>query len=206
MDNKLIEQLSAQIHHDAHHAAEEAVRSPAAVNRNVGESMRHIGQLLFGHSTPYLPVRPEEVLIPPQPLDQTSLDAIVLVKRQIRSENAFMVMITSKGEDNLRNIDLVGFKDDPFDLTNTRFMKLTPQIGNELVRQANLLIKGEGVTLLQAVIVQNFFGTEAPRTEPSDDGLFSSDLSPEPPVPTEAPAPAPAYDGKGLPPVDSELL
>jgi hypothetical protein len=208
MDN-LLEQLSAQIHHAAHHAAEEAVGSPAAINRTVGESMRHIGQLLFSHSMPYLPVRAEEILVPPERLNSITLNAVVLVNRQMRSENAFTVLITSKGQGDDRSFDIVGYREDPFNLAASKFIVIPAEVGRELVRQANLLITGAGLTLLQAVVLKDFFAVpEAtdPDAVATHDELFNSDLTPEVPVPTEPPTSAPTYDGKGLPPISEELL
>lgn len=206
MDN-LLEQLSAQIHQAAHHAADEAVGSPAAINRTVGESMRHIGQLLFSHSTPYLPVRPEEVLVEPHRLNSATLNAVVLINRQLRSENAFTVLITSKGTDEQRTFDLVGYREDPFNLSQSKFIVIPAEIGKELVRQANHLITGEGLTLLQAVVVKDYFSASAPAAiaeAATHEDLFSSDMSPEEPAPS-MPTIA-AYEGKGLPPVSDELL
>lgn len=206
MDNTL-EQFTAQIHHAAHHAVEEAMGSPAAINRSVGESMRHMGQLLMSQSTSYLPVRKEEILTEPHRLHPNSLQGVVLVNRQIRSENAFLLLITVSGEGDERQFTLVGFREDPFNLSQTKFMKIPPNVVDELVRQARIIINGEGVAILQAVLIEKYFELPPPGAAPEENDLFSSDLSPEEPQPAPpAPAHEQSWHGKALPPVEEHLL
>lgn len=209
MDN-LPQQLLQQIHnaaHDAaHHAVDEIAGSPSMINRVVGESMRHMAGVLTMNSVSYLPVRPEEILVKPEKFSSVMVDALVLINRAMPSENSFMVLFNSKDIDGQRHYDITAFRPDEFVLSRTKFVQIPNDIGAELVRQANLIIKGEGVTLLQAVMLRNYFTAEAQA--PADtEHLFSSDVAaPETPEPTEAPAPQSNAIPNTLPAVDEGLL
>jgi hypothetical protein len=212
MDN-LPQQLLQQIHHAAHdaahHAVDEAVGSAPMINRVVGESMRHIAGVLNMNSTSYLPVRPEEILVKPEKFSSVMVDAIVLINRVMPSENSFMVLFNSKDIDGQRHYDITMFRPDEFFLNRTKFIQIPNDIGAELVRQANLIIKGEGVTLLQAVMLRNYFTAEAQA--PADtEHLFSSDLveAAGEPAPAEQAPQAPESNAipNTLPAVDEGLL
>lgn len=202
MDN-LLQQLQQQIHHEAEHAVEDALNSPHLINRVVGESMRHIGNLLELSSATYLPVRKEEILVPPQKMAPHSNVAAILIARSQAGNNSFAVMITSRtgdsAESSVRIFDIVAYKPDSFDLKKTKFMTLPEEVGQELVRQANILIKGDGHALLHCVLIEDYF-----KADEATEELFTSDLAPTP-APTQAPA-APAVAGNGLPEVDHGLI
>lgn len=207
MDNlpqNLLQQIHHAAHDAAHHAVDEVMGSASVINRSVGESMRHIAGVLQMNSVSYLPVRPEEILVKPEKFSSVMVDAIVLINRTMPSENSFMVLFNTKMIDGQRHFDITAYRQDDFVLSRTKFVQIPNDVGAELVRQANLLIQGEGATLLQAVMLRNYFGAEAQA--PAADGLFSSDLVEE----TPAPSPAPEQSGNAipntLPPVDMGAL
>ena len=200
-DQKAIEQLNLQLLNHIHHEVEHALESPASINRTVGEAMRHIGSILELNSAAYLPIRREEILVPPIQMRPDSREAVLLLARTISSENAFMVLSNCKTVEDKRAFDLVAYKPDTFALNKTRFIKLPTEVGNEIIRQLNELLKTDGTTLLQAVIAKDYFDIEEKNPE---DGLFSSDVQPS----SEPPAPkiTPSVSTGGLPPVIEDHL
>lgn len=198
----LIAQLGQQIHEQAHHAAEEAVNAPQMINRVVGESMRHISGVLEMHSASYLPVRPEEILVPPENVFGNN-SAVVLLDRMLSSKNSFTCSgNVSTDKEGKRKIDLVGFKLDRFTLSQSKFLTLSADIGNEIIRQVNALAKQDGMFLVQCVLIENFFPAQAP----GDDQLFSTDITEATKPASLPPVEAPKVSTGGLPPVDATLL
>lgn len=202
------EQLAGQISQQVHHAIEHAVDSPLLVNRVVGESMRHIGACLEFNSVAYLPLRQEEVLTQPEKLAADSRDAVVLIKRQIVRDNAFLLMVTCKKVEDSRFFDIVAYRPDTFSLDQTKFVQLPENVGRELTRQLNVLIQGEGSALLQAILLKDYFPIE--EVQPANDALptVTAQLAtPTAPVAAETPATPVTPATGGLPPVaDSALL
>ena len=126
-----------------------------------------------------------------------STEAVLLLARTINSDSAFMVLVNGKTVGDKRIFDIVAYKPDIFNLTNTKFIQLPQAVGDEIIRQLNEAIKGEGTALLQCLIVKNYFKLEEKKPE---DGLFSSEV----PVSLEPIATAPVSGG--LPPVRDEHL
>lgn len=200
MDN--MEQFKQEIQHSIHHAVEEAMGSPVMVNRAVGEAMRHIASFLDINCAAYLPIRPEEILVEPMRVMPDSTDAVLLVTRTMNVEQSFMVMANNKTVNGERTFDLVAYKQDSFNLHKTKFLQLPKQVGDEIIRQLNKIITGEGLTLLQCVIAKNFFRAE----EVKDPALFSSDTAPNAEIKPPVSTPAPAREPGGLPAVTDETL
>lgn len=194
---ELNQQISGQIHHEIEHALE----SPAHINRVIGESMRHIGSFLEISSAAYLPVRPEEVLATPVKMRDDSADAVLLLTRTINSDNAFLVLANGKTVGENRQFDLVAYKADGFNLNKTKFIQLPQEVGTEIIRQLNLIVKGDGAALLQCVVVKEYFKEQVNE----NDSLFSSDTAappaPSESIPLETPKPPSA-----LPPVNTDNL
>ena len=199
-DQKAIDQLNQQLLNQITHEVGHALESPANINRVVGEAMRHIGSMLEINSAPYLPIRHEEILVKPAQMRPDATEAVLLMTRTITSENAFMVLGSCKTADDKRNFDVMAYKPDAFDLSKTKFIKVPDEVGNEIIRQLNELLKSDGSILLQAVIAKDFFTIE----EKKEDPLFNSDVHApnEPPIPEIIP---PAVSS-GLPPVIEEHL
>lgn len=198
MDNAALEEINRGILNRVQHEVAHALESPTNINRAVGEAMRHIGSLLEMSSATYLPIRQEEVLATPERIRPDSTDAVLLVTRTVTSDNAFMVLSNCKTNGTERAFDLVAYQPDNFDLNKTKFVKLPPEVGNEIIRQLNSLISSDGLVLLQVVIAKNYFkNEEQPATE-------------TPPIPEEKPVvaePPPRLTTPGtLPPVTEETL
>lgn len=174
MDKDLISQLM----HEVHHIVEKNVASPININRSVGESLRHIGHILQTNSAPYLPIRPEEILVPPQRFYTESDDAIVLISRAINSNNSFTLLIETKTVDGTRTYDLYGFKQDNFNLEKTQFINIDEKVGAEIMRQLNLLITNDGTSLIQCVVLKDHFKNK----DVPNDALFTSDIAGEKPA------------------------
>jgi hypothetical protein len=176
MDNnpfdQLKQQLQQQLHHDVHHAVDEAIASPMAVNRSVGEAMRHIGTMLEMQSTAYLPLRHDEILVEPAKMPGSENEAVLIVARQVHTENGFLVFANANTQGKQRFIDLTAYKPDIFDLRKTKFLKLPDQIRIELLRQFGVLMAGDGNAVFQVVIASNYF-----KNEVAEDPLFNSDTS-----------------------------
>lgn len=202
MDN--MEQFTQEIQHQVHHAVEEAMGSPVMVNRAVGEAMRHIASFLDMGCAAYLPVRPEEIMVDPLPLTPETGDAVLLITRTMTIEQSFMVIANTKTIEDNRTIDLIAYKQDSFNLHKTKFLQLPKPVGDEIIRQLNQIVKGDGLVMLQCVIAKNFFKNE----EVKDPNLFNSDVaapSEVPPPPPVAPA-VPERTPGGLPAVSHETL
>lgn len=189
MDKEALKELDSIILHRIGHEIEHALESPTNINRVVGEAMRHIGSLLDMSSGSYLPIRHDEILTEPKKLSDDSTDAVLLITRSISNDNAFLVMANCKTIEDKRVFDLCAYKPDNFNLNKTRFIKLPTEIGTEIIRQLNILVKSDGVILLQAAVVKEYFKTE--------EKLDNVELSASVP-PTGVPA--------GLPPVTEESL
>lgn len=187
MDN--LEQLnsiiSEQVAHHVEHELGHLIGSPMVINRAVGEAMRHIGGVLNLSAAQYLPVRPEEIMVPPEPLSADSRDAVVLVRRSIPNEPAFKVLGFVSTKEGNRQIELQAYTEDPYDLVATKFLSLSKPIGQELVRQLGIIVNGDGAVLLQAIVLKNYFPPAPVQVEDA-----TADAS-------TAAAPA-----SGLPPVD----
>lgn len=201
-DQKAIDQLNQQLLNQIHHEVGHALESPANINRAVGEAMRHIGSVLELNSAAYLPIRREEILVAPVQMRPDSREAVLLLTRTINSENAFMVLSNCKTVEDKRAFDLVAYKPDTFALNKTKFLKLPDEVGNEIIRQLNELLKTDGTALLQVVVAKDYFDIEEKKPE---DGLFNSDVQAPngPPVPEIIP---PASTGTLPPVLDEELL
>ena len=198
MDNAALEEINRGILNRVQHEVAHALESPTNINRAVGEAMRHIGSLLEMSSATYLPIRQEEVLAVPERSRPDSTDAVLLVTRTVTSDNAFMVLSNCKTNGTERAFDLVAYQPDNFDLNKTKFVKLPPEVGNEIIRQLNSLISSDGLVLLQVVIAKNYFKIEEqPAAE-------TTPIPEEKPVVTEPP---PRLTTPGaLPPVTEETL
>lgn len=160
MDNEALNKLNKLINDKVSHEINHALGSPTNINRVVGESMRHIGTYLEMASTSYLPIRPEEVLVKPVKLGDDCNDAVLLLTRTVPSENAFLILANSKTIDGERVFDITAYQPDSHSLGKTVFLKLTDEIGNEIIRQLNVLINGDGSALVQCVIAKDYFKTE----------------------------------------------
>lgn len=206
MDNAAVEQLNKQIQDEVQHALGHELTSAIHVNRMIGESMRHIGAVMEMNSAAYLPVRAEELLVEPIKMTADSSDAVLLLTRSITHEQAFMVLSNSKTVDKVRQFDVFAYKEDKFNLHQTKFVQLPQLIGDEIVRQLNQVTKGDGASLLQCIIVKNWF-KESESIE-KNDTLFNSDTSfPEKSTLDTAPVGLPQQWGvSDLPPVSNEVL
>lgn len=209
MDSK---EIQAVIHNAVEHEVGHAVTGPQVINRVIGESMRHIGKTLQLEAGAYLPVRPEEVLCKPERLDAESLDAVVLVRRQIAMDNTYLVLANARLDaQGARHFDFWAYKPDEFDLAQTKFITVPVPVANEILRQLSIVMKGEGAILVQAVSVVNYFPEEG-RLPPAAGAneLFSSDTADTADTTDTADndraREALAVDAGGLPPVNHELL
>ncbi|BAW19258.1 hypothetical protein [Ralstonia phage RP12] len=163
MDKK---ELMDFVSHQVAHAAEDVAGSPALINRTVGEAMRHIGSFLEMSSSPYLPVRQDEILVRPEPIVAGERDAVLLITRTLPSDNSYLVMARSQTENGVRRFSLMAYQQDNFNLTKTKFLTLPKEVGNEIIRQLGQIITGDGAILLQCVMAKNFF-PETPAEEQS---------------------------------------
>lgn len=171
MDN-ITTEMKNFIHHEAHHAVDEALAGPQAVNRVIGEAMRHIGSNLTLTSSSYLPLRQDEIMVPPEPMVGQDTRALLLVRRSFHSKNSFQVLATVKvvnpqepQAEHKLEYTIVYFQPNPDDLSATQFMTLPPELSNEVERQLRQLINREGKVLLQAVMAPNYFDVKQPVEE-----------------------------------------
>lgn len=194
MDKNVVDQLKAVIHHEVEHAMEHVVDSPIVINRVIGESMRHIGGIILQSSAAYLPVRPEEIRVQPQPLGgKNDLRAVVLVDRVISSKNAFHILAELK--DGVV-VSVVAFQPNEFQLSQTQVFTLVPEFLEEIKRQLRLLVKDSGFVYQQVLVFENYFGVTA-------DPEVQEDPDPVPAV--DVPAPVTPAVSK-LPPIDDSRL
>lgn len=208
-------ELSEFIHHIVHHELEDALGSAPVINRGIGEAMRHIGYMVNANSFAYLPVRQEEHLCKPIKFSTEDV-GVILINREVFHKSAFSVMANAVTEGDERKFELSAFVPNSFNMLGTKFISLPEQIGNEIIRQLNEIMKVDGKILVQVVVIPEYFEVPAPAVSTGDDGLFDSqtaesadpELVPVPAPTTKAPAPeAPAAKG-GLPDVvvDERLL
>jgi hypothetical protein len=197
MDNPAMEALSTKFTQQLHDELNHRLESPEHINRVIGESMRHIGAFLDMTSSSYLPIRPDEMLVIPALIRPDSTDAVVLMNRNVSIDDSFMVMATIKTMDDRRTFDMVAYKPNNFNLMKSQFLQLPHEVGNEIMRQLNEIVKGDGAVLFQAVIIKNYFPVtpKMPEEEP-----FSSEVSSavEPEMSTQVTG--------GLPPVRDDSL
>lgn len=159
--------LMGIITHQIEHAVEDAIASPAAINRTVGESMRHIGAFLELSATPYLPVRQEEILVPPERMLPNDRSALLLINQHRPSSQSYMVLAQSKTENGIRRFTVLAYKQDSFNLAQTKFITLPKEVGNEITRQLDKIVQGDGAVLLQAVMIADYFPENTPESTPS---------------------------------------
>lgn len=211
MDNSAAEQAK-QLAGFIAHQVEHEVTSPAVLNRTIGESMRHIGNFLQLSASQYLPIRPEEILVKPEPIGTGDLTGVLLVNRRHDSKQGFYILSNRKTIDGELKFSIFAFQANEFDLLNTKFMVLPQAVGLEIIRQLECIVRGEGANLFQCIVVPNYFPAEPADTK----DLFSTDLNDgaaaaqlettEIKEPTALEPTAPAVTIGALPAVNEELL
>lgn len=197
MDN--IQHLQKIIHDQVHHVIDETMAGPLAINRGIGESMRHIGAVLVNASNGYLPIRRSEIMVEPKPYEDTNKKAILIINRVVNDQNSFQIIAEIKKIDSGLEFNVTAFQPDTFDMCKTKFINLPEPMANELIRQLSVLTKKEGALNLQCIILDNFFPSEEVKDE-----LFNSDVSaiePSATAPVKEVAVPPEQSTGGLPPV-----
>lgn len=200
MDNT--NQLMQELHHQLEHMVDHSINSPMVVNRAVGEAMRHIGAMLEGQSSAYLPFRNEEILVPPEKFHPTLNDAVVFARRSITASNTFTLLVNRKtiNEEEI-TYDLFAFRVDNFDLIKTQFMVLGEAMQKEIIRQLALIVESDGNIVLQCVVLKDYFDKKESTIV---DDLFNSDTGAS--IKESVEKPVSVQTTSMLPPVDSTLL
>lgn len=155
LDQDLIEQITTIAKNVAH--------SPEVVNQYIGLTISHIGASLQVTAAPYLPIRPEEVLVQPEAYDG-SRNAIFLLRRLIESNNCYSLLVNWIALDGVYEFDCTVYRPHAFNTLASSFVVLSDAERNEVNRQVayiltNVLEKPakEGSMLLSLVFIKNHF-------------------------------------------------
>lgn len=167
-ENDAHRQLTSFIQHEVHHAVEDVIGNPMMVRKLVGETIRHLGISMTALSASYLPLDSKEFLVQPERI-KNSCDALVLSFRPIHGENAFQALATAKKDKDELVLDVTLFRPHLDHLGHSTFYVFPEEFQAEMLRQLQVLIKAEGNSVFQAIVLKDYFQPEVLDSTPAVD-------------------------------------
>ena len=131
--------------------------SPEFRGELIGEILTHAGHNLIASAGNYITIRPEDVLVPPEPVGETG-DAVVLTKTIIRTANSYtlVVLIDEVGEGELSH-KCIFYTPNELNTLQTNFIKIPEAHLAEVQRQLKSLCKKPGSVMFNFSVIPGHF-------------------------------------------------